>query len=40
MENWNSGTLEYWAEKGMIFPLFHHSNIPPFQYSIIPMGFE
>jgi hypothetical protein len=31
MENWNSGTLEYWAEKGMIFPLFHHSNIPSFQ---------
>jgi hypothetical protein len=30
------GVLEYWVEKEMVFPLFHHSYIPPFQVEIIP----
>jgi hypothetical protein len=39
VKKWNNGTLEYWVKKEMIFPLFHHSYIPPFQVKIIPLFY-
>jgi len=37
VKNWNIGILEewnidfQWIEKWMVFPIFHHSNIPSFR---------